>query len=132
MFFRVLKTVLEIPDDDLLFKVLDYNGIPESMLDLISIPEAKLTTWSCGKEPCVWLQFQGSDHGYAVLQALDEPYYGNSKATDLLVLLGFVLLPELLINLASADLQGDVGDIQPPCTQVESISDDLLFQMGDL
>ena len=45
-FFRVLKTVLEIPDDDLLFKVLDYNGIPESMLDLISIPETKLETWS--------------------------------------------------------------------------------------
>ena len=45
-FFRVLKTVLEIPDDDLLFKVLDYNGIPESMLDLISIPENKLETWS--------------------------------------------------------------------------------------
>ena len=45
-FFRVLKTVLEIPDDDLLFKVLNYNGIPESMLDLVSIPEAKLETWS--------------------------------------------------------------------------------------
>ena len=43
---RFLKTVLEIPDDDLLFKVLDYNGIPESMLDLISIPETKLKTWS--------------------------------------------------------------------------------------
>ena len=49
-FFRVLKTVLEIPDDDLLFKVLDYNGIPESMLDLISIPENKLETrsWNDG------------------------------------------------------------------------------------
>ena len=34
-FFRVLKTVLEIPDDDLLFKVLNYDGIPESMLDLV-------------------------------------------------------------------------------------------------
>ena len=57
---------------------------------------------------------------------------GDSKATGLLVLLGFVLLTKDLINLASADLQGDVGDIQPPCTQVESISDDLLFQVGDL
>jgi hypothetical protein len=45
-FFRVLKEVLEIPDDDLLFKVLGYNGIPESMFDLLSIPEAKLTAWS--------------------------------------------------------------------------------------
>ena len=56
----------------------------------------------------------------------------DSKATDLLVLLGFVLFSEVLINLASTDLQGDVGDLQPPGTQVKSISDDLLFQVGDL
>ena len=51
-FYRVLKDVLDIPDDDLLFKVLDYNGIPESMLDLLSIPDSKLATWSWndGKE----------------------------------------------------------------------------------
>lgn len=44
-FFRVLKDILEIPDDDILFKVLDYNGVPESMFDLISVRDEDFKSW---------------------------------------------------------------------------------------